>query len=150
MKPIEAQMTEFPYTVTPRTTISDVKGLMTQCEIRHLPVVDQGKVVGIISDRDLKSVELLADSMTLVASDVMTPDPYCVPTGTPLGRIVRNLAAQKLGSAIVLNEQGRVAGIFTTTDAMRLLAKMIDEQPESPVWLQAIELFLSGRTGVLV
>jgi acetoin utilization protein AcuB len=46
-------MTTNPVTVSPTATIADAWDLMTGLEIRHLPVLEKGKLVGIVSDRDL-------------------------------------------------------------------------------------------------
>jgi acetoin utilization protein AcuB len=127
-KRIEENMTEYPSLVSDRTSVVEAQEFMKEMGIRHLPVVEKGKVVGIISDRDLRQAELLSDSMTLVVSDFMTPNPYCVKVGTPLGEVVQKMAEHKYGSVIILNQIDRVVGIFTTTDGMRLLARLMKEQ----------------------
>jgi CBS domain-containing protein len=121
-------MTEYPTVASGRTTVNEALDLMEQFKIRHLPVVDNGKVVGIVSDRDLKKAELLTDAMTLVVSDYMVPHPYTVRVGTPLSIAAREMARKKYGSAIVINALGAVVGIFTTTDALRILADLLSSE----------------------
>src|SRR5579859_1531253 len=103
---IEEHMTEYPTVASGKTYVSEALELMEQFKIRHLPVVDRGKVVGIVSDRDLKKAEILSDSMTLIVSDYMTPNPYCVRVGAPLTAVAKEMAKRKYGSANVLNAVG--------------------------------------------
>src|SRR3954470_12149021 len=99
---IEEHMTEYPSLTSGGASVLEAQEFMQQMGIRHLPVVEKGKVVGLLSERDLKQAELLSDSMTLVVSDFMTPDPYCVKVGTPLAEVVLRMAERKIGSAIIL------------------------------------------------
>ena len=72
MKPskrIEEHMTEYPSLANGRTSVLEAQEFMKEMGIRHLPVVENGKIVGIISDRDLRQAEILTDSMVLVVSD---------------------------------------------------------------------------------
>ncbi len=73
---IESQMTPYPWATTRATSLAEAATIMRRAEFRHLPVIEEGKVVGIISDRDLRQAELIADSMDLLVGDVMTADPW--------------------------------------------------------------------------
>ena len=97
--------------------------LMKEQQIRHLPVLDGGKVVGIISERDLYYLETIAevDIETEPVEEGMTRDIYCVSPEAPLREVVQEMASRKYGCAIVV-EGKKAVGIFTTTDAMHLLA----------------------------
>jgi acetoin utilization protein AcuB len=146
-KRIEEHMTEYPSLASGRTSVVEAAEFMKQMGIRHLPVVENKKIVGIISDRDLRQAELLSDSMTLVVSDFMTPDPYCVKVGTPMFEVVRTMADHKYGSAIILNNLDQVVGIFTTTDGMKLLALLVSDQG-SALRGWGIERLLSGDVAI--
>jgi len=128
---IENRMTEYPATATPKMSVTSAIDLMRNHKIRHLPVVVKGKVVGVVSDRDLRQAELLSDSMQLLVSDVMTPRPYCVKVGTPLEEVASVMAKRKLGCAIVLSRKNRVVGIFTTTDGMKVLSEVLKSSPRA-------------------
>jgi len=97
--------------------------LMRTSQIRHLPVLDGGKLVGIISLRDLHLVETLpdVDPMKVSVEDAMTEDVYSVKKTDDLRDVAKHMAENKLGSAIVV-EHNKVVGVFTTTDALRALA----------------------------
>lgn len=118
-------MTPAPYSVRPEHAIAVAQRLMAQKRIRHLPVVDESGVVGILSERNIG--EALASGghpdRTIVAT-VMTRFPYMVPPSAPLVEVVQTLAESKFGSALVV-EGTRVRGIFTTVDALRLLARLL-------------------------
>ena len=95
---------------------------MRKHNIRHLPVLDGGALVGIVSDRDLRLVESVAGTTTrgTLVEEAMTPEPYIVEADTPLRDVVEKMVDHKLGCAVV-TERGKVAGIFTTIDALRAL-----------------------------
>ena len=70
----------------------------------------------------------------------MTRDPYCVPVGTPLSEVAGQMAEHKYGSAIITNGIGQIVGIFTTTDAMRVLQKMLQSSPGDLVRWKSVRI----------
>jgi len=142
---IENYMTEYPTIASPRMTVTEASEYMQKCGFRHLPIVDKGEVLGIVSDRNLKQAELLADAMTLVVADVMTPKPYCVRVGTPLAQVARHMARERIGSAIILNSFQKVVGIFTTTDAMQVLANILETDNGPNYRLMSVEELLDAK-----
>lgn len=124
--PISEFMTRETKTIQPSTSVGEAYALMRKNRIRHLPVIAGGKVVGILSHRDLLKIEALAniDRSKDPVSDAMTIDPYIVPPEEPLVSVVSVMALRKLGSAVIV-ESGKVAGIFTTTDALHAFAMML-------------------------
>lgn len=100
--------------------------MMREHDIRHLPVVDNGELVGIVSRGDLHLLETIADfSLDEVEVDeAMTPDPFYVTQDVPLDYVVDIMARKKYGSAIIVGSEG-VEGIFTATDACRVLAELV-------------------------
>lgn len=140
---IEKHMTDYPSITSANASVTEAAALMQSCKIRHLPVVEEGKVIGVVSDRDLRQAELLSDFMQLIVSDVMTPDPYCVAVGTPLSTVAAEMARKKFGCTVVLNQLGRVVGIFTTTDGMRVLSELLVSEHPPDLRLFGIEQMLS-------
>jgi acetoin utilization protein AcuB len=123
---IKKYMTTEVQTIGDEQPMSIAHRLMREQHIRHLPVLHQGKVVGIVTDRDLHLVETLADvdPRKVAVSEAMTPDPYVVTPEASLEEVVATMAAKKYGSAVV-SDHGHVVGIFTTVDACSAFAELL-------------------------
>lgn len=119
-------MTTAPSSIRPTDTLTLAHAIMQKLEIRHLPVCESGRVVGVISDGDLFRAEGLRDANfeTLKASDVMTLKPYTVGPEAPLDEVVKEMARRKMGSAVIIDNQ-KVVGIFTSTDALGAFAELL-------------------------
>ena len=125
-KPIvEHHMTVSPVVIGSDCTLADAHRLMRERGIRHLPVVDDGRLVGLVSQRDLYLAETLrgVDPATDTVREAMSGEPYAVPPGAPLEEVAATMAERRLGSALVV-DRGSVIGLFTTVDALRALARM--------------------------
>ncbi len=121
-KKIEDHMSGFPRLATPEMSVDFALEMMKRDAIRHLPVVDEGNVVGTVSEADLRNA---APRGERTVANVMRLDPYCVLLGTPLAEVTSGMASRKLDCAIVLGDFGRVVGIFTATDALRALSDVL-------------------------
>jgi acetoin utilization protein AcuB len=126
-------MTPAPQSIGRDQPLSLAHELMREHNVRHLPVLDGGILVGIISARDLYFVETLrgVDPAKVKVEEAMTPDPDFVSVDTPLREVAASMARTKHGSAIVLEGQ-RVVGIFTTIDALHALVELEDEARSRP------------------
>lgn len=142
---IEDHMTDYPSVAPSAMTVIQAMDFMQKNDVRHLPVVEHGQVIGIVSERDLKQAEILSDAMTLVVTDIMTPNPYCVRVGTPLLEVTQEMAKHKYGCTIVLNQLGRVVGIFTTSDGMRVLSELIATHHDARIRDTAIDEALAPK-----
>jgi acetoin utilization protein AcuB len=119
-------MAACPFTIGRRQTLERAHAVMREHGIRHLPVLEGGKLVGLLSLRDLYLIETLRDvnpHETLV-EEAMSQDPYVVAPDTPLEIAAATMAQHHYGSAVVSDEHG-VVGIFTTVDGMRALADVL-------------------------
>jgi CBS domain-containing protein len=90
--------------------------------VRHLPVLEGGKLVGILSQRDALLVETLRDidPTKVQVEDAMTADVYVVSPDESLVQVAEAMADHKYGCAVVM-DSGHLSGIFTTVDALRAL-----------------------------
>lgn len=122
--PIREFMTPTPVTIGRQQTMAEAARRMREHRFRHLPVLDGGRVVGIVSERDLALVEALpgVDPAVVLVEEAMTGDPRVVAADAPLAEVVELLADHKVGAAIVLEER-HLVGIFTTVDALRVFAE---------------------------
>lgn len=123
---VGAIMTPQPVTIGRQESLTTAHRLMRSHNIRHLPVLDHGDLVGILSLRDLLFMETLrgVDNDKDIVEDAMTMDTYAVSPDTPVATVARQMARKRYGCAVVM-ERGRVAGIFTATDALRLVAAVV-------------------------
>lgn len=124
-------MSEHPWTIERHATLADAHRIMRGHHVRHLPVVDDRGLCGIVTERDLHLIETLADSDpdTTLVEDAMREDPFVVTADTPLDEVLEAMAKFKYGSVIVANRNG-VQGIFTAVDACQEFARML--HGESP------------------
>jgi acetoin utilization protein AcuB len=124
-------MTATPASIAHDASLADAHQLMSQHACRHLPVLRDGAIVGVLSDRDVAVVESLGrtPSAQIRVVEAMTPVPYAVPKDMPLGRVVRQMQRNKYGCTLVTNGAGgSPVGIFTTTDALRALHELLTDE----------------------
>jgi acetoin utilization protein AcuB len=131
MKPmphIITYMTPLPHTIEAARSIHEAKAIMTSEGIRHLPVVSEGQLVGMLSERDLKLAFAIAATTeseeTLTVGDVCNLEAYIVEYDTPIDQVLTNLAELRVGSAMV-TRNGKLVGILTTTDIFRNFAEIL-------------------------
>jgi len=134
-------MTVIPNTVTPQTALRRVIELMKSQSCRQFPVLSNGRLVGIITDRDVRLVmnsplvmhgrwqdEEILDKMT--AESCMTPNPMTVTPETPAYQAANMLSIYKFGALPVV-DNGTLVGIITVTDFLNYFATqqpaMIDQ-----------------------
>jgi acetoin utilization protein AcuB len=132
---VGSAMTPFPYFVDLMDPVSTLEELMRAHAIRHVPVQSEGRVVGIVSERELHHLVNPSlprvDKARIRARDVLIPNPYVAEIDTPLQTVVREMADRHIGSAIVV-KHGKLAGILSVTDVCRTLAKLLEELHPSP------------------
>ena len=120
---IASVMTPCPYSVQLHDSVRRARELMVEQSVRHLPVLRDHALVGILTDRDLKRAldpdMGLPPRDELFVRDIYVPEPYVVDTGTPLDVVLDYMASHHVGSVLVTTHR-RLAGIFTATDACRL------------------------------
>ena len=119
--PVDQYTSRCPETVSLQASYKEIVDLMEKNMIRHLPVLDGKKIVGIISERNLNLPSHLADKVKLKAEVIMTADPYIAPPETSLEIVAHTMAERRIGSAIIVSSQGELLGIFTTIDALNAL-----------------------------
>jgi acetoin utilization protein AcuB len=96
--------------------------------IRHLPVTSEGRLVGMLSERDLKLAFAIAATSstgeTLNVGDVCNLEAYIVEHNTPVDQVLMHMAENRLGSALV-TRGGKLVGILTNTDVYRCYAELL-------------------------
>lgn len=124
--PIKKYMTKSPHTIGEDIALSTAIEVMREHQVRHLPVQYGGKLVGVLSERDVRlALSVHPTAKDLKVGDIMTEEPYSVTMECPLQQVAAEMAKHKYGCAIVENEQGRAIGIFTAVDALGLLGEWL-------------------------
>jgi CBS domain-containing protein len=131
MPAIKSVMSPFPYSVDVGAPVADAQKFMREHRIRHLPVTQEGALVGSVSDRDIKLVLgpdfAYPDAEATRVADVLVRDAYIVDMDARLDDVLTHMAEHHLGSAIV-TRRGKLAGIFTVTDACHHFAEYLRGQ----------------------
>lgn len=119
---VEHFMTRHPHTIRAGESLAVAEEHMKKVNSHHLPVFDGGRLVGIISDRDLRLVKR-ADLKDVKVEDVCVEEPQQVDIDTSVATAAAVMAEHRISSVLVI-EQGKLVGIFTATDACRALAAL--------------------------
>jgi len=133
---VEEWMTPDPITITSRDTLPDAYWRMIKNDVRRLPVVDDRKLVGIVTMEDLRRVEpssniglnviRISDMLaTLPVQQVMTPDPDTVAPAETLLQVARVMLEKKISALPVMDGQD-VVGIITESDIFRAFVAMLE------------------------
>ncbi len=145
---VRTSMTSQPVSISSDVSIADAQEVMRSWGMRHLPVVDGEELVGVISDRDILRSFALHKAPSTQVAEVMTRSPYQVKQDVGVAIVAKTMAINKFGCAIVTDFSGRVVGIFTTTDALQLLAKILHEPQERDYSLMRLSEYLSWQRAV--
>ena len=126
-------MVKSPICGSPQIRLYQALKLMDERHIRHLLICDEeGRLVGILSDRDVKrhmsatyatESENAADRATMLktAEEIMTQEPFTCPPETPLKELVHVMAVSKYGAVPVVDAANKPVGIVTSIDLLRVL-----------------------------
>ncbi len=123
---ISKYMTTVPKTIGSEQSLAKASELMNEMRIRHLPVLHGGKLVGILSDRDVKLVETFkdVDPQEVKVEEAYSPDPYIASPNSSLADVCAEMAAHKYGCALVVDNH-KLVGIFTWVDALNAFNELL-------------------------
>lgn len=123
---ISAAMSKSPHSIGVEQSLERARAVMTEHHVRYLPVLYGGKLVGVLSDRDVHLMESLqgVNPALVPVSEAMSESVYCVPPDALLAEVAREMAEQRYAATVVVNG-GKVVGIFTSVDACRALAESL-------------------------
>jgi len=121
-------MTPFPYTVDGSASLKQAQEMLEDYGITHLPVVDEDKLIGITTERDVAlALEIKAicpGARELKVADICIKNPYTVEIGDSVLSVVSQMLNKKITSALVL-KNGRLVGLFTYTNIFKLLIQFL-------------------------
>ena len=135
MPQLLSAMTPFPYHIAAEQGVEDALQLMLEHNIRHLPVMVDGNIESIVSDRDIKRAQLIghrgATDEELLVGDICPASSSFADVYDPLDQVLEVMIERRLDAIIVLKE-GAPAGIFTDIDACSTLLGLLREVYHEP------------------
>jgi acetoin utilization protein AcuB len=130
-------MTASPLTVAPSETVGQADELMSENKIRQLPVVEGAALVGIVTDRDIRSFltnSVLSDldarerALGTEVSEIMTTEPLTLCPDDTLQEAVEMLIDEKIGGIPVVDPAEGLVGIVTYLDVLRCFLTRLQEE----------------------
>ncbi len=123
-------MTPCAHTIPSTASLQEALESMWEKRVRHLPVIEDGQVVGVLSESDL----LLSKSICLTTGycpnvgEIYRKEPKFVKASTSASEVTAAMTQDKLDAVLITDGGGRVIGIFTTTDVCRLAYNLLEEK----------------------
>ena len=113
-------MTRDSMTMLPDQSFAEVVGMMANSSFRHVLVVDADRQLhGVISDRDvLRALSRTPDWSKKSVSEIMTSEPLTASPGMPISVAIKSMLAMRINCLPVIDAEGRVCGILTSTDLL--------------------------------
>lgn len=126
-----------PATVGPKDSLRKVMSLLRRRDIRSVPVIENGKLIGIVTDRDVRQVatayrlfrdedEIRRYTENLTVTAAMTADPMTIAPDAPLVEAAKILETYRISSMPVVDD-GRLVGMLTVTDVLRVFVEQNEE-----------------------
>ncbi len=153
---VEKIMTPNPVTVTSVTTVADASELMRTKKFRRLPVVDAGKLVGIVTDRDLRSVspspattlsifELNYLLAKMQIKDIMQKNVVTIHKDATIEEAALLMYNHRIGGLVVIDDNRSVAGVLTETDIFKTFVDMMG----LPEGMTRLTIDVTDKVGVI-
>jgi CBS domain-containing protein len=135
---IKTLLTRPAITTGPTTRLHDARALMRRRGIRHLPVIEDGRLIGMLAERDIDRAETssvpeiaahdwLAPLADLVVADVMARGPVALHPETPVAEAAR-LARERRVDALAVVDSDEVAGVVTRSDLLAVLGGLLEHR----------------------
>jgi acetoin utilization protein AcuB len=148
---VRDSMTREIVTLAPDETVGTALALCRERRIRHLPVLTEGRLVGIVSDRDLRSAtpafgepERAVALQNVIVEDVMAEEVISAHPDDPIEQMANTMRERRIGCLPVI-EGGELVGMITTSDVMDALVYLVGaNEPGS-----RMEVAVPDRPGAL-
>ena len=135
---IKDVMTPNPYTIDPDRTVLEALLMMYDHDIRRLPVIEKGKLIGIISDRDIKQTmgrpflsdkqrSGESDELRFAVRDVMTHNLITVRQDDDLKEAIELIVENKISGLPVVDRDGNLVGVVSTIDLLRYCLDLVEQ-----------------------
>jgi len=118
-------MTLNPVTVTPDTPLAEAYRIFHEYEIRHLPVVEGEKLVGVLSDRDVGREAILGGGLEQTVATLMTREVVTTSGDAPVQDAALEMHNRKIGCLPVIDGDRKLLGILTRNDLLEILVSQL-------------------------
>ncbi|MGD8564300.1 MAG: CBS domain-containing protein [Desulfarculaceae bacterium] len=119
---VRDRMSQNPVTVGPDLSVDEALGTMRKHQVRHLPVADQGRLVGLVTDIELRTAWFASLLDELTVKDLMVTDPPTIDADANVYQAARILYQNKLTGLLVVEGEVLV-GIITLADILRIFVE---------------------------
>lgn len=116
-------MTLCPLSVPPETDVKVTFNLLKERGFRQFPVVKDGKLIGIVTDRDLQAA--IAQENNIIVADIMSPNPITISEDRTVEEAAQIIHDRKFNALPVLSKRGELIGIVTVTDILNGLLNLL-------------------------
>jgi acetoin utilization protein AcuB len=118
---VQSIMTKTVVSASPDATVREAIQLIDDNDIRHLPIVEGGRLVGIVSDRDLRAYERAGSDEQLATAlrEVMSHEPLCMEAGESVEALIGVMLEYKIGALPVVGRDGELIGIVSYIDVLQ-------------------------------
>mgnify|MGYP005659946113 CR=1 FL=1 len=126
-------MTKVVLVMSPKESLREAYKLMKEHNIRHIPILENNRAVGILSDRDVLLCAKLDEIGGVVVPDIpveeaMSRHPYVCKAGTKVSEVIKVMKKMKIDSILVEGEARALSGLITSSDLMDLLDSLLKEK----------------------
>jgi acetoin utilization protein AcuB len=122
---VRAIMTRTVVSAGPTMSVRDAMQLLDDSDIRHLPIVEDARLVGIVSDRDLRAYERSTELLATPVGEVMRQEPVCMEIGESIAAVIDVMLEYKIGALPVVGEEGELVGIVSYIDVLRHIRPLV-------------------------
>jgi acetoin utilization protein AcuB len=126
---VSQYMSRSVLTVSPDTDFRQALDLMRSRKVHHLPVLDAGRVVGVVAERDVLLAAANYGAAQVPVGEIMSSPPVCIADHALLKDAARLLVEKHIGSLPVLDSSNALVGIITETDIFKIAAGMLRARP---------------------
>lgn len=121
---VKNRMSKDPFTIEPQASVDDALNLMRQHGVRHLPVIEKGIVLGLVTDIELRTAWFASLLDELAVRDVMLVEPRTIEADASVYQAARIMYHNKLTGLLAV-EQGRLVGIITLADILKVFVDVM-------------------------
>ncbi len=130
--PIRKYMSLAPKVIGYDQNLGQASDYMRKLHVHHLPVSKAGKLIGVISERDINlALYFRNDGLKMTVTEALTEKPYFAPSDMSVQEVAGQMVTGRFGCVLVM-EHGRLVGIFTCIDALKALAESFRDDARKP------------------